>query len=143
MARSFPPRPSIPVVITWLGAAAAYAGTEHPQEVRVAVRIIIGLVLTVAAFAIAGRRLWWLYRVARTGQPAPERVAAVRTHPGQDVGTQATEVLGQRRLPRSAGDFPGDRHPAGLPGGADQHRGLPLPPRRFRLAARGALARPA
>jgi hypothetical protein len=35
----------------------------------VAVRIIIGLALTVAAFAIAGRRLWWLYRVARTGQP--------------------------------------------------------------------------
>ena len=63
-----------------------------------AVRIIIGLALTVAAFAIAGRRLWWLYRVARTGQPGPERVAAVRGHPGRDVGTQATEVIGQRKL---------------------------------------------
>jgi Fe-S oxidoreductase len=68
------------------------------EEVRVAVRIIIGLALTVAAFAIAGRRLWWLYRVARTGQPAPERVAAVRGHPGRDVSTQATEVIGQRKL---------------------------------------------
>ena len=38
------------------------------------VRIVVGLVLTVAAFALAGRRLWWLFRVARAGQPAPERV---------------------------------------------------------------------
>ena len=43
------------------------------------VRIVVGLVLTVAAFALAGRRLWWLARVGRTGQPAPERIAAVRT----------------------------------------------------------------
>ena len=42
------------------------------------VRIVVGLVLTVVAFALAGQRLWWLYRVARTGQPAPERLAAVR-----------------------------------------------------------------
>jgi Fe-S oxidoreductase len=64
----------------------------------VVLRIVAGLVLTVAAFALAGRRLWWLYRVARTGQPAPERVAAVREHPGRDVGTEATEVIGQRKL---------------------------------------------
>ena len=63
-----------------------------------AVRIIIGLALTVAAFAFAGRRLWWLYRVARTGQPAPERVAAVRSHPGRDASVEATEVIGQRKL---------------------------------------------
>ena len=61
-------------------------------------RIIIGLALTVAAFTLAGRRLWWLYRVARTGQPAPERVAAVREHPGRDAGIEATEVIGQRKL---------------------------------------------
>ena len=63
-----------------------------------AVRIIIGLALTVAAFAIAGWRLWWLYRIARSGQPAPERVAAVRGHPGRDAGVEATEVIGQRKL---------------------------------------------
>ena len=63
-----------------------------------AVRIIIGLALTVVAFAFAGRRLWWLYRVARTGQPAPERVAAVRGHPGRDASVEATEVIGQRKL---------------------------------------------
>ena len=62
------------------------------------VRIVIGLALTVAAFALAGRRLWWLYRVGRTGQPAPERTAAVRQHPGRDAEVQATEVIGQRKL---------------------------------------------
>ena len=62
------------------------------------VRIVVGLALTVAAFALAGQRMWWLYRVARTGQPAPERTAAVRQHPGRDAEVQATEVIGQRKL---------------------------------------------
>jgi Fe-S oxidoreductase len=64
----------------------------------VVVRIVIGLVLTAVAAAVAGRRLWWLYRLARTGQPAPERIEAVRAHPGRDAQTQATEVFGQRKL---------------------------------------------
>ncbi|HEX2743308.1 MAG TPA: (Fe-S)-binding protein [Streptosporangiaceae bacterium] len=61
-------------------------------------RITVGLVLTVVALAIAGRRMWWLKRLAFSGQPAPERVAAVREHPGRDVEVQATEVIGQRKL---------------------------------------------
>src|ERR1700758_4449174 len=64
------------------------------------VRMTVGLVLTVIALAIAGRRLWWLWRLAMSGQPAPERVAAVREHPGRDVETQAAEVIGQRKLLR-------------------------------------------
>ena len=87
-------------------------------------RMIVGLVLTVAAFAIFGRRVWWLKRLAFSGQPAPERVAAVRTHPGRDVETQLTEVVGQRKLlqwsvpgsPR--GDLLGVHRPA-----AYDHRG--------------------
>ena len=63
-----------------------------------ALRIVIGLVLTAVAFAVAGRRLWWLRRIAAAGQPAPERIAAVREHPGQDVEVEATEVIGQRKL---------------------------------------------
>jgi Fe-S oxidoreductase len=63
-----------------------------------ALRIIIGLALTAIAAAVAGRRLWWLYRLGRSGQPAPERVQALREHPGQGIETQATEVLGQRKL---------------------------------------------
>ncbi len=63
-----------------------------------ALRIIVGLVLTAVAAALAGRRLWWLYRLGRTGQPAPERIQAVREHPARDAEAQATEVLGQRKL---------------------------------------------
>ena len=61
-------------------------------------RMTVGLVVTVVAFAIAGRRLWWLARLAFSGQPAPERVAAVRSHPGRDAAVEATEVIGQRKL---------------------------------------------
>ncbi len=61
-------------------------------------RMTVGLALTAIALAIAGRRLWWLKRLAFSGQPAPERVAAVREHPGRDVEVQATEVIGQRKL---------------------------------------------
>ena len=62
------------------------------------VRIVVGLALTVVAFALAGRRQWWLVRVGRAGQPAPERIAAVRSHPARDAEVQATEVIGQRKL---------------------------------------------
>jgi Fe-S oxidoreductase len=61
-------------------------------------RIVVGLVMTVAAAAIVSRRLWWLKRLALSGQPAPERIAAVREHPERDVEVQASEVFGQRKL---------------------------------------------
>jgi Fe-S oxidoreductase len=66
--------------------------------VTLALRIIVGLALTAAAAVIAGRRLWWLYRLGRSGQPAPERIAYVREHPAQDAETQVAEVFGQRKL---------------------------------------------
>jgi Fe-S oxidoreductase len=68
------------------------------EEVRVVLRIVVGLVLTAVALAVAGRRLWWLKRLALTGQPAPERIEAARAHLGRDLETQATEVIGQRKL---------------------------------------------
>ncbi len=61
-------------------------------------RMTIGLALTAVALAVAGRRMWWLKRLAFSGQPAPERVAAVRSHPGRDAGVEAAEVIGQRKL---------------------------------------------
>ena len=61
-------------------------------------RIVVGVALTVVASALAGRWLRWLYRVARAGQPAPERIAAARRHPGRDAEVQAAEVIGQRKL---------------------------------------------
>src|ERR1700761_5278587 len=60
--------------------------------------MIVGLGVSVIALAIAGRRMWWLKRLAFSGQPAPERIAAVREHPGTDLEVQATEVIGQRKL---------------------------------------------
>src|ERR1700748_3810496 len=70
----------------------------------------VGLALTAIAQAVASRRLWWLKRLAFSGQPAPERVAAVRAHPGRDVETQATEVIGQRKLLKWS--VPGAAHAA-------------------------------
>src|SRR5579859_1637187 len=79
-----------PVGVRWLP-------TPSP-EVDLALRIILGLAVTAIAAAIAGRRLWWLYRLGTSGQPAPERIAALREHPGRGAETQVTEVFGQRKL---------------------------------------------
>jgi len=76
----------------------------------VVLRMIVGLLLTLVAFAIAGRRVWWLKRLAFSGQPAPERVAFARTHPGTEVETQLTEVVGQRKLLKWS--VPGAAHAA-------------------------------
>jgi Fe-S oxidoreductase len=73
-------------------------------------RMVVGLVLTVAAFAIAGRRLWWLKRLASSGQPAPERLEYAKTHTGTELKTQLTEVLGQRKLLKWS--VPGAAHAA-------------------------------
>lgn len=57
-------------------------------------RMVVGLVLTVVAFTVAGRRLWWLRGLAMSGQQAPERLRYARTHLGGDLKTQLTEVIG-------------------------------------------------
>jgi len=59
-------------------------------------RLVIGLGVTVVALAIAGRRVWWLYRLITAGQPTPGRFQDV---PGR-VRAELREVLGQRRLLR-------------------------------------------
>src|SRR6202453_2725745 len=71
-------------------------------------RIVIRLVLTVAALAVAGRRLWWLKRLALSGQPAPERVEYAKEHVAVDLRTQLSEVFGQRKLLRWS--VPGAAH---------------------------------
>jgi Fe-S oxidoreductase len=76
----------------------------------VVLRIVVGLVLTAVALAVAGRRLWWLKRLALSGQPAPDRIEAARAHLGRDLETQATEVIGQRKLLKWS--VPGAAHAA-------------------------------
>src|SRR5215475_5376907 len=69
------------------------------------VRLVVGLAITLLAFALAGRRVLTLYRLARAGQPVePGRTS--------DVGTRAwavvAEVFGQRKLLKWSG--PGAAH---------------------------------
>ncbi|GLW25122.1 Fe-S oxidoreductase [Microbispora amethystogenes] len=59
---------------------------------------IAGLVATAAAVALAGRRVLFLYRLATSGQPAPERIEYARRHAGAEVKAQLVEVFGQRKL---------------------------------------------
>jgi Fe-S oxidoreductase len=92
------------------GSAQLRLSFQLFQEVRVVLRIVVGLVLTAAALAVAGRRLWWLKRLALSGQPAPDRIEAARAHLGRDLETQATEVIGQRKLLQWS--IPGAAHAA-------------------------------
>ena len=73
-------------------------------------RMVVGLALTAVAFAIAGRRLWWLKRLALSGQPAPERIEYAKAHTGTELKTQLTEVIGQRKLLKWS--VPGAAHAA-------------------------------
>ncbi len=59
-----------------------------------AVRIVVGLAMTAAAFGVAGRRVWWLYRLVHTGQPDPGRLDGAGTR----IRTELAEVFGQRKL---------------------------------------------
>ncbi|MDQ3760593.1 MAG: heterodisulfide reductase-related iron-sulfur binding cluster [Actinomycetota bacterium] len=61
-----------------------------------AARLVIGLGLTVLTLVLAGRRVWWLYRLIRSGQPTHGRAADL----GARLRTQLVEVFGQRRLLR-------------------------------------------
>ena len=60
--------------------------------------LILGLVMIAIALPIAGRRVWFLYQVITSGQPAPGRVENVTHGLGAAVKVQLVEVLGQKRL---------------------------------------------
>jgi Fe-S oxidoreductase len=60
------------------------------------VRIVIGLSATALAFAVAGRRLWMISRLIRSGAPAPERVRGLRVRAEAEI----VEVGGQKKLLR-------------------------------------------
>ncbi|TNY38142.1 (Fe-S)-binding protein [Thermomonospora catenispora] len=60
--------------------------------------MIVGLVGTAVAVALAGRRVLFLWRLFKSGQPDPERVLQVKRDPKGDVKGQVVEVFGQRKL---------------------------------------------
>jgi Fe-S oxidoreductase len=61
----------------------------------VPIRIAFGMAITVVALAIAGRRFYWLSRLVRAGQPAPDRT---RGNIFRRAEAELTEVAGQRKL---------------------------------------------
>ena len=74
-------------------------------------RMIIGLGLTVVAFAVAGRRVWWLKRLALyAASRRRSGLSTRRTHAATDLRTQLTEVIGQRKLLKWS--VPGAAHAA-------------------------------
>jgi Fe-S oxidoreductase len=60
----------------------------------VVVRLILGLLLTVVGLAFAARRVLWLSRLIRSGQPDNDRSDRL----GARVAAQFIEVFGQRKL---------------------------------------------
>ncbi|MDH2429222.1 (Fe-S)-binding protein [Sphaerisporangium sp. TRM90804] len=59
---------------------------------------IIGLVMTAVAVALAGRRAKWLYSLATSGQPAPERAQYAKENIGAELKAQLVEVFAQKKL---------------------------------------------
>ena len=65
-------------------------------------RLAIGLVMTLAALAVAGRRVHYLYRLIRSGQPAPGRLDGIGQRAKDQLRrgvrpAQAAAVVGPRR----------------------------------------------
>jgi len=63
-------------------------------ETHMLVRLVVGLLIMVVALAVAGRRVFFLYRMISAGQPSPGRLDNA---PRRLVG-QLTEVFGQKKL---------------------------------------------
>ncbi len=60
--------------------------------------LVVGVLGTVTALAITGRRVLYLFRLITSGQPAPDRVVGVTKRLGRAVATQVIEVFGQKKL---------------------------------------------
>ncbi|MGN6574384.1 MAG: heterodisulfide reductase-related iron-sulfur binding cluster [Nocardioides sp.] len=60
--------------------------------------LILGLLMNAIALPLAAKRIWFLYRLIRSGQPAPQRVENVTGRIGEAVKGQLVEVFGQRKL---------------------------------------------
>ncbi len=56
--------------------------------------LALGLLMLAATGLVAGRRLWWLSRLIRSGQPAVGRTDT----PGLRLQAEVVEVVGQRKL---------------------------------------------
>ena len=57
-------------------------------------RIVLALLMLVVTIAVAGRRIAWLVKLIRSGQPAEGRTDKI----GERLRVQVEEVFGQKRL---------------------------------------------
>ena len=60
--------------------------------------LIVGLAMLVVALPLAGRRVFFLFRLITTGQPAPDRLQNVTAGLGTAIKTQVVEVFAQKKL---------------------------------------------
>ncbi len=60
--------------------------------------LAVGLLINAIALPLAARRVAWIARLVRSGQPAPDRIEGVRERTGAAVKRQVVEVLGQKKL---------------------------------------------
>ncbi len=60
--------------------------------------LIVGLVMLAVALPVAGRQVFFLFRLITSGQPAPDRMVNVTKRLGEAIKTQIVEVFAQRKL---------------------------------------------
>ncbi len=60
--------------------------------------LVLGLLMNAIVLPIAGKRVFFLYKLISSGQPAPDRVEGVRGRLGEAIKTQIVEVFGQKKL---------------------------------------------
>ena len=60
--------------------------------------LIVGLVMLAVALPVAGRRVFFLFRLITSGQPAPDRLENVTSGSATAVKSQVVEVFAQRKL---------------------------------------------
>ena len=64
------------------------------MDTHMLVRLVLGPLIMVVALAVAGRRVFFLYRLVSAGQPSPGRL----DNAPRRLVAQLTEVFGQKKL---------------------------------------------
>ncbi|GAB2778113.1 hypothetical protein GCM10027020_34520 [Nocardioides salsibiostraticola] len=60
--------------------------------------VILGLLINAIALPLAARRVFFLYKLISSGQPAPDRIEGVTSKMGTALKRQVVEVFGQKKL---------------------------------------------
>ncbi|MEJ6536938.1 MAG: Fe-S oxidoreductase, partial [Mycobacterium sp.] len=67
------------------------------MDTQTLIRLIIGLAMTAVVGLLAVKRVAWLTKLIRSGQPVYDE-AGRKDHLGERIATQAKEVFGQTKL---------------------------------------------